>query len=574
MNSKRLRGMLIVFSLVLMIAGGCGKSDNQTIVTIADYEIDTEEFNQYFDQLRMTFATSEEEFNKRREILDSMIVIRLLIEGAYELNIDQDADLARAVNANKDRFLVGTLYQKHVVEKAEPTEAEMRDYYNHLENRIRVSHVLISDPDTAQAVFERVKSGENFEQLAFDYSIDPDAKRNKGDLGYILWGATVNEFQEAAFSMEPGEVSPPVKSQFGYHIIKVIDKLPNENRTDYESMESGIKNQLMRRKAVKLMSDYFEVAKVKYPVVIDTATCDYLLHKREQLYPEAILATLPRNDFDIAALDRNEKELVLATWGGGQVTLSEYLGRIKDIPAHFRPDFDNYDSLAIIVFELKKNDILITEALAEGLDNDEEYLKSLKLFREFNMADIMKNDSIPVPPEPDEAAQRAYYEEQIDEFTTPAKISVHEILLSDELKAVKLAKDIKSLKGFQKQAAEFTERPGKRSRKGDLGYIEQRWYPEIYEAAQNISVGRIGGPVMTLGKYSIFYVVDKIDPEIKDFLNVKRTINDRIIKQQKNDAIQVWVDARLKSTTVEVDDDALWATIDMEKYEVADTTTN
>ncbi len=574
MYSRRLRGMLIAFSLVLMIAGGCGKSGNQTVATVADYEINAEELNQYFAQMRMTFATGEEEFNKRREILDSMIVTRLLIQGAYELNIDQDADLARAVNANADRFLVGTLYQKHVAIKSDPTEAELRDYYNRLEHRIRVSHILISDLDSATAVFERVKSGENFEQLAFDYSIDPDAKRNKGDLGYILWGATVEEFQEAAFSMEPGEISPPVKSQFGHHIIKVIDKLPNENRTDYEAMETGIKSQLMRRKAMKLMTDYFDVAKAKYPVVIDTATCDYLLHKREQLYPEAILATLPKNDFDVEALDRNERELVLATWGGGQVTLDEYLSKIKDIPTQIRPDLNDYDSLAVIVFELKKNDILITEALAEGLDNDEDYLKSMRMFREFNMADIMRNDSIQVPPEPDEAAQRAYYEEHIGEFTTPAKISVHEILLSDELKANKLATEIKSLNGFQKQAAEFTERPGKRSRNGDLGYIEQRWYPEIYEAAKNLSVGKIGGPVMTLGKYSIFYVVDKIEPVIKDFFDVKRTISDKIIKQQKNDAIQTWVDARLKSTNVEIDDDAVWATIDMEKYAAVDTTSN
>ncbi|UCG61211.1 MAG: peptidylprolyl isomerase [Candidatus Zixiibacteriota bacterium] len=567
MNSNRLKGLMIIVPLVMLVAGGCGKSGNQTVARVGDYEIKTEELNQYFSQMPVTFGSAEEEYNKRREILDSMIVTRLLIQGAYELNIDKVDDLARAVAANKDRFLMGVLYNKHIVSKVEPTEAEMRDYYNHLENRLRVSHIIVTDPDTAQMLFERVKNGENFEQLAFEYSIDPDAKRNKGDLGYLLWGATVDEFQQAAFAMEPGQVSRPVKSRYGYHIIKVVDKKPNENRGEFDVMEETIKNQLMRRKSMALMEEYFDALKLKYPVAIDTATCDYLMHKREQLYPPQVLAGLPRSDFDIEALDRNEKELVLATWQGGQVTLLEYLTRIKDVPQAIRPNLDDYDSLATVVFELKKQEILTSEALAEGLDQDEEYLKQLRMFKEFNMADIMKNDSIQSPPPPEEADLRKYYEENLDEFTTPAKFRVHEILLSDEMKARKLAGEIRSLSEFKQKAAELTERPGKRSRQGDLGFIEKAWYPEIFEAADKIGIGRIGGPVATGNKYSIFYVVDKTEPEIKDFLDVKRRINDKLLVERKNQAIQIWIDERLKTTSVDVDEDAIWATIDVSKYD-------
>ncbi len=566
MNNKWLKGLLIVAPLVLLIVGGCGKSENPTVARVGDYEIKAEELNQYFAQVPMAFASAEEEYNKRREIIDSMIVTRLLIQGAYELNIDRVDDLARAVAANKDRFLMGVLYNKHIVAKVDPTEAELKDYYNNLENRIRISHIIVTDADTAQMLFERVKNGENFEQLAFDYSVDPDAKRNKGDLGYLLWGATVDEFQEVAFRMEPGEISPPVKTNYGYHIIKVVDKKPNENRADFDSMKESIKNQLSRRKAMALMQDYFAMLKTKFPVVIDTATCDYLMHKREQLYPPQILAGLPRNDFDVDALDRNEKELVLATWQNGQITLMEYLSRIKDVPEFMRPDLDDYDSLATIVFELKKQEFLTSEAMAEGLDQDEDYLKQVRMFKEFNMADIMKNDSIQSPPPPEEADLRNYYEEHIDEFTTPAKYHVHEILLSDEMKARKLAGEIRSLNEFKQKAAELTERPGKRSRQGDLGFIEKMWYPEIFEAAEKVGIGRIGGPVVTGNKYSIFYVVEKTEPEIKDFLDVKRRINDKLLVERKNQAIQTWIDERLKITSVDVDEDAIWSTIDTDKY--------
>ncbi len=572
MNDKLLCGLLIAILLIGLAVGGCGKSGDRTIATIGDYKITADEFNEYFNQIRMTFATGEEEYNKRREILDSMIVTRLLIQGAYELNIDKLEDLAHTVAANRDRFLISALYQKHIAEEAQPTDAEIQDFYNNLEYRIRVSHIVVSDPDTAQALFERVKNGENFEQLAFEYSIDPDAKRNKGDLGYLLWGATVDEFEQVAFAMQPGEISPPVKSRYGYHIIKLVDKQLNETRTDFETMKEGLKSQLIRRKAMILLEQYFEVIKDRYPITIDTATCQYILHKRDQLYPPQLLATLPRNDFDIDALDRNEKELVLATWGTGQISLVEYLTQIKNLPPELRPDFDNYDSLATIVFEMKKTQFLTGEALAEGMDTDENFIRSMKMFKEFNMADIMKNDSIPTSPPPDDAALRAFYEENIADYTTPPKIHVHEILLSDELTAQKLAKEIKSFNTFKEKAAQLTERPGKRSRWGDLGVIEERWYPEIFEAAEKIGVGQIGGPVMTMGRYSIFYVVEKIDPEVKDFLDVKRKIADRMIFEQKNQAIQTWIDERLKTTEVDVDEDELWSTIDMDRYAAVDTT--
>ncbi len=576
MNNRMLSLILVVFSLMVLVFSGCGKSGDTPVATVGDYDITTDEFGEYFQRANMTFPSAQEEYNKKREILDSMIVTRLLIQGAYEKNIDKVEDLARAVAANKDKFLVSTLYKLHIADKAEPSEAEMKDFYNHLENKVRVAHILIEDMDTAQAVFERVKSGENFEQLAFDYSIDPDAKRNKGDLGYFLWGATVDEFQQTAFAMAPGEVSPPVKSRFGYHIIKLIDKIPNDGRGEYAAMKESIKNQILRRKSMDLTQQYFEELKKKYPIAIDTATCDYIIHKREQLYPPQLLATLPRNDFDLDQLDRNEKELVMATWDGGQVSLMQYLSQVKNIPANFRPEFDDYDSVGAVVFELLKLDILTKESIAEGLDKDKDYVKTMRMFKEFNMADIMKNDSIITPPAPDEDALRQYYNENIAEFTTPAKVHIHEILLSDEMQATRTLKQIKSFDAFKKAAAELTERPGRRNRNGDMGYIEEKWYPELFEAAMNTAEGRKGGPVMVGGKYSIFYVVDKVEPEVKDFLEVKRLINDRLVKEAKGNAIQAWVDERMKTTAIEVDEDAIWATIETEKYTepepVADTT--
>ncbi|MFQ5500436.1 MAG: peptidylprolyl isomerase [Candidatus Zixiibacteriota bacterium] len=564
--ARKLLGLAGTAMAVGVALFGCSSSDTQTLAEVGDHSVTVQEFDDMFKNVRYEWATAEDEYQKRREILDTIIVNRLLVEAAYEMGIDKSEELARVVLANKDRFLLDALYQKHVASKAEATDAEVRAFYDKLENKIRASHILVNNIDTANMLLERLTSGEPMEQLAYTYSIDPSAKRNKGDLGYFVYGAMVDEFQDAAFSLEPGEISPPIKTSFGYHIIKLIDRTPNDQRTDFEQMKSSIERQIVNRKRGRLLREYMAATEAQYPITIDTAICKYLLHKRENLYPPVVLEQLPRNDFDIEQLDRNEKEMPLAIWDGGQMTVGAYFEAIKNVPANVKPDLDSYEGLAKLVFQLNQQEVLALEGRREGLDNDPEYLRKLRLFREYSMADIMRNDSIPLPPRPDEGQTRQYYDEHPDEFTSPAQIHVFEILLSDEILARKLKSEIRSLKSFKDVAMDKTERPGKRASSGDLSYIERKWFPEIFDLARKTAVGEIGGPVVTMGKYSIFYVVDKLDSALKDYLDVKASITNKLLQEQRKEAFRLWVENRREATKVVVYEDVLRDLIDSDKY--------
>ncbi len=564
------------FALIAILAVfcvGCGSNSSPTLAKVGDYTITAEEFNNFFN-VNVPYQTADEEFEKRQEILDTLINLRLLIQGAYEKGVDNVEELARVVLANKDKLLLDVLTQRIIVDGSEPSDVQLKEYWDKLEFKHRSSHILVENLDTAQMILTKIEEGENFEQLAHTYSIDPSATKNKGDLGYFTWGQMVDEFQNAVWSMEPGQVSPPVKTRFGYHIIKLVDRLPNEYRTNFEEMEKSLKEQLTNLIRRKKGESYFNDIKERYPVRVDTATCDYILHKRESSYPPMLLETLPKNDFDPEQLDRSEKELILGTWNGGQITVIEYLELAKSVSPAIKPDFDNYDSLGVLIFNLKLTDILIAEAHSLGYDNDPDYINKVKLLKELAMADIMKADSIASIIEPDEGMIRQYYDDNLDEFSTSAKVHVFEILLSDELKAAKLAKEIKSRQKFMEMAMDLTERPGKRASKGDMGYIQERYFPEIYKTALNTNIGAIGGPVQSNGKYSIFFVEDKIDSEIKDFLGVKRTIIDRILTDNKANAIGAWINERRTSTNIDIDTEALRATIDVSKYNNPETESN
>ena len=86
--------------------------------------------------------------------------------------------------------------------------------------KIKCSHILVSKQSEAIAIHQRIKDGENFGKMAKELSSDTGSAKKEGNLGYFTKGMMVKPFEEAAFKLQVGEMSEPVKSEFGYHIIK------------------------------------------------------------------------------------------------------------------------------------------------------------------------------------------------------------------------------------------------------------------------------------------------------------------------------------------------------------------
>ena len=90
-------------------------------------------------------------------------------------------------------------------------------------SQVRASHILVDTEKEADRILKRINKGKSFEDMARKFSSCPSGRKG-GDLGYFGKGQMVPEFEKAAFNMEVGQVSPPVRTQFGYHIIKVVDR--------------------------------------------------------------------------------------------------------------------------------------------------------------------------------------------------------------------------------------------------------------------------------------------------------------------------------------------------------------
>jgi foldase protein PrsA len=118
---------------------------------------------------------------------------------------------------------INLLRKKAATADIKVSDKELKEAYKAKKPELKASHILVKDEKTAQEVEKKLKDGEDFAKLAKEYSQDGSAQSG-GDLGYFKSGQMVAEFEEAAQKLKVGEISDPVKTQYGYHIIKLTDK--------------------------------------------------------------------------------------------------------------------------------------------------------------------------------------------------------------------------------------------------------------------------------------------------------------------------------------------------------------
>ncbi|WP_423409603.1 peptidylprolyl isomerase [Heyndrickxia sp. MSNUG] len=137
----------------------------------------------------------------------------------------------------KDQMLM----EKAALKDVKVSEKDVKKSYENYKPEIKASHILVKDEKTAQEVKKKLDGGAKFEDLAKEYSQDPGSAANGGDLGFFGPGKMDPAFEEAAYKLEAGQVSEPVKSQFGYHIIKVTEKKEKES---YDKMKDKLEYDL------------------------------------------------------------------------------------------------------------------------------------------------------------------------------------------------------------------------------------------------------------------------------------------------------------------------------------------
>lgn len=204
---------------------------------------------------------------RRRVIVEYLIENHLFAQAAEAEKLGKGAGFDDRKRYWDRRALRDEYFERSV--KATVSETEARRLYDaqiaaaRPQEEVRARHILVESESKAKEVFELIAHGEDFARMAKQHSKDPGSKDDGGDLGYFTRGQMVPQFEEAAFKMKKGDVSQPVQSQFGWHIIRLEDRR-QKGAPPFDQIKDRIMASLIHRKAQEIGQQLRSAAKVEW----------------------------------------------------------------------------------------------------------------------------------------------------------------------------------------------------------------------------------------------------------------------------------------------------------------------
>jgi foldase protein PrsA len=306
MNLKKILTLLLAAIMIFSLAA-CSEKDEKSgddpVVKVSDTIITEDQLNQYtylycfLQGIDLSSISGEDLQYVKSLVLEDYIALNLVkLEYAddpealpedYEAtadefvaNVAKQEQAAAYMKANNisdeylkefyiDQYYSLAFFNDLSDEIPQTTDEEAKAYFDEnpdlfVIDEVTASHILVEEEDLAKEILEKLKAGEDFAELAKEHSIDPGSAAQGGSLGTFGRGAMVPEFEQAAFALEPGEISDIVKSSFGYHIIKVTDK--EQGKETFEEAKERIRASLYDRAIRNAYNDKIAELRDQYGV--------------------------------------------------------------------------------------------------------------------------------------------------------------------------------------------------------------------------------------------------------------------------------------------------------------------
>ena len=250
--------------LAMMLFAGPVRADDKVLAKVNGSEIRQSDVALAVEELGPSLAQMDPA-TKDENVLAFLIDMKIVAKAAEDKKIQDTDDFKKRLAFTRNRLLMDSLLASEG--KAATTDEAMKKVYEEAskqisgEQEVRARHILVETEDEAKGIVEELKKGADFAELAKKKSKDPGAS-DGGDLGFFTKEQMVPEFSAAAFALEPGKISDPVKSQFGWHVIKVEEKR-NRKPPDFDQVKGQIETYVTRKAQAEYVGKLREAAKIE-----------------------------------------------------------------------------------------------------------------------------------------------------------------------------------------------------------------------------------------------------------------------------------------------------------------------
>lgn len=252
---------LVICLSVAALMAGCSKSpvngspakSGPVLAEIGGAKITVDDFKRQQSELPEYARGGFSGDKGNRDFLDYLVIQELFYQEALKKGVDKQPEIRAKIEDMTRKVVLDTYLRGEIEKQAQVTEPDAKAYFDsHPEEfkgqeEVKASHILVKTEDEAKNILEKIKKGEAFDKLAKKYSQDSGSRNNGGDLGYFRKGQMVPEFEQAIMNTKTGEIGGPIKTQYGYHIIKVVDRRVGPS-LEYDKIAEQLRVNLARKK--------------------------------------------------------------------------------------------------------------------------------------------------------------------------------------------------------------------------------------------------------------------------------------------------------------------------------------
>jgi len=563
-----MRFFVLIISLLVFSSCDWG---SDTIAEVGAFKITKQDYK-YFLVKRYGEKESYKDVPKAEKdaMIDQMIIRKLKANLAFDTGLDKNKKIVNDYNSRKGQMVSNLYFERSIIDNLFSEERIHREF-EMKKIEVKASHVLISYKEAARTmndrtqdealelaleVAKRARDGKNtIAQLALMRSDDQNVRDNRGNLGYFEWGTMVEPFQEAAYKMEIGDISDPVLSEFGYHVIQVFDKRKNLKFSEgkYEDSKEHIKRSLYRTHQDSARALWEEhLLKLK-----EGSQFKYFGNNIKTLVAANSERKI-KNDFSVKSFKDEEKDLKLAEWDKGAFYFKDLLNTYGSQIGRYVSTLTDSIKFKKDIEKIASHQYVVSLGEEMGLHKEKNIADQLSNFLEYSMIKILENSEVKEKVSFDDEDLKEYYASNRTEFVTPEKIEVWEIFIKDEKKVHALTADIKQgILDFKKAAERHSEDKISRKKSGYLGYKSLNGRANVSKAAFEAGENSLTGPVKYRNGWAIIKTGKKQAQSLRSFEQAKNIINKKVENKKTRERKAEWEKEMRKLYSVTINKDII-----------------
>lgn len=503
---------------------GCNRNPklDNIVAQVGDRQI---QLNDYVDRYSVFLKKTgvKDNLKVRQDFLKMLVNETVVLEYARLKKIDEEPAFQARLKNKCEQLYLDYYYENYIYPQLTVSESELREAFRRSKMRIHARHLYARTLEEAFAIRKELNEGRSFESLAREIFKDPTLAANGGDLGWFSYDEMDPNFEDAAYSMQVGEVSDPVKTSDGYSIIQVLDieMNPFMKESDYAKNEKWLRLQVKRRKHTRFLETQTDAILDGLDLQFNQDCMERLI----QQFPAIRAQILGKSD--LMELNIGAPEMVLLNSKNGTWTLQKAVFKLAELNQKQWNRIRNDDDRVKAITGLVIREEIERQIEEKQISTQPEVIHLVNQKRDHVLLQYITENILDTLTISDAVLQE-YFNEHRDEFVSPVKYEIAEIAVRDSAIAWHLTERLNSGASFAELAATYSQNERSADRGGYLGWGELDQFGKLAEYLKNSQIGDIVGPVTYYDQHIILKILDIRAPALLDFEDSKRIIEAKI----------------------------------------------